>query len=383
MSLRNKLAIRRSFYSLVTMLRLHPTTISLTGDDISLAMDHLESSKANTTETSLSPLNLPKPEQQKVPDKSSRIHKELQNLLANEEDCDRIQKHETSYIHNDELDGAFECLNIDSRYVNESSSEESESPNVISPIHLESSMGWPREKMERVVCYPSSGAIVQLSGIQHLDGIPVSLPEDDWYGSMSESYSMTDASGYQSDGGTDSSIPLLSSGGSIVSGPSSAGPQAPSPRGPATGISLRGGAAPDGMSSEYYVTSTCPEFVGPSEPFSLKSIYSDPSRSSTMVHPPTPVPIATDIISIEHSTLLTPPESQPNIRRRGLGVYDNDSNLEHIGSVFSPFTYSPEEPEFDTVVNAAAASNIVPSLPPSEWDDNNRDQEGGHGMGFA
>ncbi|RPB20621.1 hypothetical protein L211DRAFT_841551 [Terfezia boudieri ATCC MYA-4762] len=233
------------------------------------------------------------------------------------------------------------------------------------------------------------GAMVQLSGIEHLDGIPVSLPEVDWYGSMSESFSMTDASGYQSDGGTDSSIPLLSSGGSIVSGPSSTGPQVPSPRVPATGISLRGGAAPGGMSSEYYVTSTCPEFVGPSEPFSLKSIHSDPSQSSTMVHPPTPVPIATDIMSTEYnqgserSTLLTPPESRPNIRRRGLGMYENDSNLDHSGSVFSPFTYSPEEPELDTAVNAAAARNIVPSPPPSEWDDNNRDQEGGHGMGFA
>jgi len=362
------------------MLRLHPTTISLTGDDISLAMDHLGSSKANTTETSLSSLTLLKTEQRKVPEKPSRIHKELQNLLANEEDCDRIQKHPASDIHNNELDGAFECLSIDSRHVNESLSEESESPDAISPIHLETSMGWPKE---RAVCDLSSGAMVQLSSIQHLDGIPVSLSEDVWYGSMSESFSMTDGSGYQSDGGTDSSIPLLSSGGSIVSGPGSTGSQTPSPRAPATGISLRGGAAPGEMPSEYYVTSTCPEFVGPSEPFSLKSIYSDPSRLSTMVHPPTPAPIATDIMSMEdnrgseHSTLLTPPESRPNIRRRGQGMYEDDSNLEHTGSVFSPFTYSPEEPELDTVVIAAAARNIIPSPPSSECGGNSRDQEGG------
>lgn len=354
------------------MLRLHPTTINLTGDDISLAMGHLESSKANTVQTSLSSLTLPKPEQQKVREKSSRIHKELQNLLANEEDCDRIQKHSASNIHNDELDGAFECLSIESHYVNEAFSEESESPDAASPIHPETSMGWPRG---RAVWGPSSGAIVQLSTIQ------ISLPEDDWYDPMSKSLGMANGSGYQSDEGTDSSIPLLSSSGSIVSGPGSTGPQTPSPRVPATGISLRGGATLGEISSEYYITSTCPEFVGPSEPCSLMSTYSDPSQLSTMAHPPIPAPIAAGIISTEgnrdseHNTLL--PESQPSFRRRGLGIYDNDSNLEHSGSVFSPFTYSPEEPELDMVVNTVTSRSVIPSSPPSEWGGNSRDQEGG------
>ncbi|KAF8421438.1 hypothetical protein EV426DRAFT_199780 [Tirmania nivea] len=357
------------------MLRLHPTAISLTGDDIPLAMNHLESSKANTTETSLSSLTLQRPEQRKVPEKPSRIHKELRNLLSNEEDCDQIQKHPASNTHNDELDGAFECLIIDSRYDCEALSEESESPDTVSPIHLETSMRCPRE---RAVWDPSSGV-----SIQHLDGIPVSLSEDDWYSSMSESVGMTDSSGYQSDGGTYSSIPLLSSSGSVLSGPGSTGPQTPSPRAPATGIS---GAAPGEMSSQYYVTSTCPEFVGPSEPFTLMSIYSDRSRLSTVVHPPTPVAIANDIMSMkdnqdsEHSTLLTPPESRPNFRRRSLEIYDNDSKFEHTGNVFSPFTYSPDDPELDTVVNAVAARNIIPSSPPSEWDGNSRAQEGGHGI---
>lgn len=365
----------------------------LTGDDISLAMDHLQSSKAETTETSLSSLNLPHPEELKESQgRSSRIHKELRILLADEEDCDRIQKHSGFNTQNDELDGAFEGLNLhpsenDPTPLTEPSSLDS-SLFVLPALSmaLESSTNtstatdaWVRER----AVWGRSGTMMQASSIQHLDGIAVSLPEDDWYGSRSDFSGLTDDIENQSEGITEASTPLLSPSGSIVSGlsgPSSNGPETPSPRPLVTGISLRGGAAPGELAPEYYVTSTCPEFVGPSEPFSLISEYRDQSRLSTMVRPPTPLPLSEDSSSlgsstgVEHGTLLTPPESRPTFRRRGLGTYDNASNLEHTGSVFSPFSYSPEEPDLE---HASAVTTMTPSPPSSEWNGGGRDQEGG------
>ena len=350
------------------MLRLHPTTIMLTGDDISLAMDHMHSSKANSAETSLSSLASPQTEQPKRPlGIPSRIHKELQTLLADEEDCDRIQKDSGSNIQNDELDGANESSSSHSFFPSEMLVDAEDYPDAqrvlpAIPIYQDTEDSSPAASSSHSI---SSS---YLANLHSLDGSHIS--------NVGEGEDLEWDSG--------SSTPLLGPSEPGVLGPGNTCPLTPPEAPTLTGVQLRGGASSGSMSPEYYITSTCPEFVGPCEPFSLLSLYNDPSRLSTMVHPPTPVPVTSDGSAPRNTTgpeptmLIGGAESRP-FHRRGLGMYDDASNLEYSGSVFSPFTYSPEEPAQDDMGLATASTRAsVPSPPDQDWEDGERgDQEGG------
>ena len=364
---------------LVTMLRLQPTTIMLTGDDIALAMDHMQSLKANAPETTPSFTSLQRElqQQEKLVVQPSRIHKQLQTLLVNKEDYARIQKHAGSVIY-DDLDGSFEELSIRGRGSSSNHTEShNDSLNVLQALPVPVGPSTVR-RGESEVRRSTGGEGDQPYNVQHLDGVSMSLSADDWYDTRSNSPGVADEIEYQSEGISNASTPVLSPATSILSAPSSRGPRTPSPRLPR--VSLRGGAAPtDTSSSEYYITSTCPEFVGPTEAFSLMSLYSDPSSLPTMAHSSTPLPIANDFVlsnnnyESDHRS-PTPPDPLPNFYRRGLGTYNHTRNFEHNGSVFSPFTYSPEEPVLDDEDD----ENLTPSLPSTEWDDDDsRGQEGG------
>lgn len=350
------------------MLRLHPTTVMLTGDDISLAMDHLTTSKAITAETSLSSSTSTHPEQHRITQGNpSRIHKELRSVLAHEEDYDQIQKHSGFNIRNDGMDGAFEHS---LSYSHDTGGHQDEDLETLSNSrsHTEYSMA---------IIYPHPGGVEErgqtregraFSGVPDLDGIPLSFSEDDWY-----AYASDIEEEYQFEEDTAYSTALLSASGSTVSGPSSPHQGTHSPERP-IGIILRGGGAPtEDMPSEYYVTSTCPEFVGPEEPFSLRSMCDSPYNTAMASG-------ATDTIEIidsPSSTQIPSPEVNSNFHLRSLGTYDNSSNLEHARSVFSPFTYSPEEPELDIGVIAATASEIIPSPQSGGWELDNKCEERG------
>jgi len=200
-----------------------------------------------------------------------------------------------------------------------------------------------------------------LSNLQILGGIPVSFADDDFHVSGQDS----DNAGYLSETGSSS---VLSTSGSIVSGTSSTGEGTPSGR--PLGIILRGGASTHEISSEYHVASTCREFVGPSDPFSLRLIYNNLPHDTFSTHPPSSVATAnTTSMVIEESTSLAAPGPTSNFH---LGTYDNPSNLEHARSVFSPLTYTPD-------AGAVAIARSMVSLPQaSNWGRrNDGDQEGG------
>ena len=346
------------------MLRLHPTVVMLTGDDISLAMDHLNTSKAITAETSLSSLTSTHPEQHRTPEGNpSRIHKELRSVLAHEDDYDRIQKLSGFNIRNDGMDGAFEHSLSYSHDTGGHRGEELETLSN-SRSHIEYPMAiYPLSGGSEWRSQTSEGR--DLSRVPNLDGIPLLFSEDQ-YGSPG-----TEAE-YQFEEDTTNSTPMLSVSGSIVSGPSSPRQGMHSPERP-IGIILRGGASTDDMSSEYYVTSTCPEFVGPAEAFSLRPMY-DPHNTTT-ANGETDTISSIGVTDSRRSSPIPSPEASSNFCRRGLGTYDNSSNLEHARSVFSPFTYSPEEPELGIGVIAATARDIIPSPQSSGWELDNTCEE--------
>ena len=330
----------------------------LTRDDISLAVDHLTTSKATTAETSLSSLTSTHPEQHRTMGNPSRIHQELRSVLAYEEDYDQIQKHSGSNTRNDGMDGATEDSFSYSHDTDGHQGEESETlsnsrSHTGCPIAIiYSRLGEGEERGQT-----SEGRA--LLGIPNLDGIPLSFSDDDWYGS-----SDTEAE-YQFEEDTAYSTALHLASGSIISRPSGPRQGAYSPERP-IGIILRGGPSTEDMSSEYYVTPTCPEFVGPAEPFPLRSMYNlshnttmDNSYISTARETDTITPI--EVTGSDSSSPVLLPETNSNSRLHGLGSHDDSSNLEHGRSVFSLFTYSPEESELDIDVIPTTVKGIIPS----------------------
>ncbi|KAI5797994.1 hypothetical protein DFH27DRAFT_96972 [Peziza echinospora] len=332
------------------MLRLHPTTITLTGEDISLAMDQLHTSKANTGETSLSSLESFSPvviSTARADTKPSKIHKDLQALLAEEEDCDNIElKHSRFNIQSADLDGIYEHLASTGTYA--STAGGGPTGGVVPPLPTP-----PSEQQ-------STGGEVfpaNILDMQHLDGIPLSLTEDsEWNPREDESVTSSDT-GYYPDDRSNVSTPLMSiSGGSSeTSGQPHSSDRYDS--------SLRISESPHGMEAEYFITSTFPEFVGPSEPFSLLSIQ---DRQQVPFQPSPAhlieIPEAVEI-HVESEILSEGSDDMQHqgVRvRRGLGLVYNDAASSNVGEGigFSPFTYSPDDPEQDVSVVIPEASGV-------------------------